>query len=88
MRLCARAQNHAAGVDFCLVGDKGVGKTAIVRWMAQLLGYHPMEVIPLYRDVTTRDLLQRRITDDKGDTHWRLSPLVRVGIRSHGGAAC
>jgi len=32
-------QEHSAGFDFCLVGEKGSGKTAIIHHWARSLGY-------------------------------------------------
>eukprot|EP00672_Neobodo_designis_P005508 CAMPEP_0174875248 /NCGR_PEP_ID=MMETSP1114-20130205/78051_1 /TAXON_ID=312471 /ORGANISM="Neobodo designis, Strain CCAP 1951/1" /LENGTH=41 /DNA_ID= /DNA_START= /DNA_END= /DNA_ORIENTATION= len=29
-----------------------------------------------YKDMTTRDLFQRRVIDDKGDSTWLMSPIV------------
>ena len=45
-----------------------------------MLGYQPLEVLPLYKDMSTRDLLQRRVTTLDGDTTWEPSPLVNAAI--------
>ncbi|OWF39225.1 von Willebrand factor A domain-containing protein 8 [Mizuhopecten yessoensis] len=65
--------------DLCIVGPKGSGKSALVGELAVLLGYH-IEPIMLYQDMTSRDLLQQRITLPNGDTSWRLSPLVTAAM--------
>ncbi|KAL4221611.1 von Willebrand factor A domain-containing protein 8 [Mactra antiquata] len=65
--------------DFCIIGSRGCGKTAIVKKFANLLGYH-VEPIMLYQDMTSRDLLQQRTTLENGDTAWRLSPLVTAAL--------
>ncbi|XP_060072942.1 von Willebrand factor A domain-containing protein 8-like [Ylistrum balloti] len=65
--------------DLCIVGPKGSGKSALVGELASLLGYR-IEPIMLYQDMTSRDLLQQRITLPNGDTSWRLSPLVTAAI--------
>ncbi|GAA5805817.1 AAA domain-containing protein [Helicostylum pulchrum] len=74
---------HAGGKDICLVGThKGVGKSALVRHFARNLGY-TIDYIPLYRDMSSRDLLQRRSTTAKGDTVWENSLLVEAAIHGH-----
>jgi MoxR-like ATPase len=74
---------HAGGKDICLVGThKGVGKSALVRHFARNLGY-TIDYIPLYRDMSSRDLLQRRSTTPTGDTVWDNSLLVEAAIHGH-----
>lgn len=63
--------------DFCLIGYKGSGKSVLVKKFASLLNY-PVEMVMLYTDMTARDLLQQRITDEKGNTLWRPSQLVNA----------
>ncbi|GIY28025.1 von Willebrand factor A domain-containing protein 8 [Caerostris darwini] len=63
--------------DFCIIGDRGCGKATLIRKFASLLNY-PVEMIMLYNDMTARDLLQQRITDDRGNTLWRSSKLVEA----------
>ncbi|KAI8393920.1 AAA domain-containing protein [Radiomyces spectabilis] len=76
---------HAGGHDICLLGtQKGVGKSALVRHFARNLGY-TLDYIPLYRDMSSRDLLQRRSTSPTGDTVWENSLLVEAAI--HGNIA-
>jgi hypothetical protein len=70
-------QDHAAGRDVCIIGAKGSGKSAAARLTAHRLGYST-ELFTLYRDMTARDLLQRRATDAEGNTFWEDSPLVRA----------
>jgi von Willebrand factor A domain-containing protein 8 len=41
-------------------------------------GYTSLRIFPLYNELTSRDLLQRRITDENGNTHWADSPLIRA----------
>lgn len=72
---------HCAGFDLCLVGDKGGGKSRLVNHFADLLGYR-VEHIPMYKDFSARQLLQRRATSaEEGDTIWEDSPLVRAAIQ-------
>ncbi|KAH3874331.1 hypothetical protein DPMN_037573 [Dreissena polymorpha] len=65
--------------DFCIIGPRGCGKSALMKKFAALLGYH-VEPIMLYQDMTSRDLLQQRTTLSNGDTAWRLSPLVTAAM--------
>ncbi|TPX75293.1 hypothetical protein CcCBS67573_g03438 [Chytriomyces confervae] len=65
--------------DICIIGPKGVGKSALLRAMIDSLGY-ATEYIPVYKDMSARDLLQRRSTNLKGDTIWEDSALVKAAI--------
>ncbi|KAJ3316414.1 von Willebrand factor A domain-containing protein 8, partial [Blyttiomyces sp. JEL0837] len=65
--------------DFCIIGEKGAGKSALLRAFVQLFGYRS-ELIPLYKDMSARDLLQRRSTTSSGDTIWEISPLVKAAL--------
>ena len=71
-------QAHAVG-DFCVVGAKGVGKSVLVREFARALGYDTT-LICMYKDMTTRDLFERRNTKDNGDTYWMASALVEAAM--------
>ncbi|KAK4323774.1 hypothetical protein Pmani_005546 [Petrolisthes manimaculis] len=71
-------QSHTVG-DFCLVGPRGCGKSAAIAKLAQLLGYQT-EPILLYQDMTSRDLVQQRVTGPTGDTGWQFSPLVVAAL--------
>ncbi|XP_069941398.1 von Willebrand factor A domain-containing protein 8 isoform X2 [Cherax quadricarinatus] len=71
-------QSHSVG-DFCLIGPRGCGKSAVVAKMAHLLGYQT-EPILVYQDMTARDLVQQRVTSPTGDTAWQFSPLVTSAL--------
>lgn len=74
-------QDHAINRDICIVGEKGMGKTALVKEFAERLGYASnIQIVNCYKDMTSRDLLQRRITKPNGDTDWAHSPLVRAAM--------
>ena len=75
----ALVQDHAIGMDMCLIGRKGSGKTAISRRFAATLGYRPRTVY-CYADLPARDLLQRRSTDASGSTMWVDADVVRAAI--------
>ncbi|XP_011213672.3 von Willebrand factor A domain-containing protein 8 [Bactrocera dorsalis] len=74
--LAAMIQSIAVG-DICLIGQKGVGKMTLTNHLVHLLN-QSVETMILYEDMTSRDLIQQRITSPEGDTVWRDSPLVRA----------
>ncbi|CAK9081366.1 unnamed protein product, partial [Durusdinium trenchii] len=80
--VAAMLQDHAADIDMCLVGEKGVGKTMILRTFRQMLGYRCKTVF-CFKDLMARDLLQRRSTDPKGQTEWQDSPVAEAAIAGH-----
>ncbi|XP_061397314.1 von Willebrand factor A domain-containing protein 8-like [Musca vetustissima] len=63
--------------DICLLGPKGVGKNTLAQHLMHRL-QQSLEPMVLYEDMTSRDLIQQRITTQEGDTVWRDSPLVRA----------
>ena len=65
----ALLQDHSVGMDACLLGGKGSGKTAIARRFAATLGYTPRTVY-CYADLPARDLLQRQV---------QISRVIRYG---------
>ncbi|CAJ1338143.1 unnamed protein product [Effrenium voratum] len=89
--LARLAQDFAAGSDCLLVGPAGCGKSALARHLAGLLGHGApggtgLEFFFLHEEtMSSRDLLQRRATNDLGDTVWVDSPLVRA---ARSGALC
>jgi|TARA_B110000090_G_scaffold108958_1_gene122035 MoxR-like ATPase len=62
-------QDHAAGCDLLVVGPKGGGKSVLCKHFASRLGYSPV-LFSMYKDMTARDLLQRRTTNAEGNTCW------------------
>ncbi|KAJ3368340.1 von Willebrand factor A domain-containing protein 8 [Allomyces arbusculus] len=66
---------HTAVGDFCLVGGKGAGKSHLVRHFCASLGLE-MLLVPVFKDMSSRELLQRRSTTFAGDTTWVDAPLV------------
>jgi von Willebrand factor A domain-containing protein 8 len=68
--------------DFVLVGPKGVGKSILLKRFANLLGYK-IEFIPLYKDLSSRDLLVRRDTDNNGNSVWINSGLINAALNGH-----
>lgn len=73
-------QDFALSFDVCLIGDQGSGKTQLVSQIARLLRYN-VRTMQMYKDMTSRDLLQKRTTDARGDTVWQRSPLVEAALR-------
>ncbi|RLN54749.1 hypothetical protein BBJ28_00020377, partial [Nothophytophthora sp. Chile5] len=75
-------QDHAVGSDLCILGAKGSGKSELARVFASRLGY-ATELFSLFKDMTARDLLQRRSTDSHGNTQWEDSPLIHAARCGH-----
>ncbi|MDP2437681.1 MAG: AAA family ATPase [archaeon] len=73
-------QDHACGRDLCLLRPRGTAKTATVLAFASLLGYE-VETFAMYKDLTHRELFQRRVTRADGSTAWENSPLVEAALR-------
>lgn len=71
--------SHASESDFCLIGGQGSGKTELIKKFAQLLDYR-VQTLYLYKDMSSRDLVQCRVTQESGDTRWHSSPLVEAAI--------
>lgn len=80
--LAEMIQDHAVGSDLCVLGAKGSGKSALVRLFAYRMGY-ATELFSLFKDMTARDLLQRRSTDSHGNTRWEDSPLIHAARNGH-----
>ncbi|XP_071540350.1 von Willebrand factor A domain-containing protein 8 isoform X4 [Panulirus ornatus] len=71
-------QSHIVA-DFCIIGPRGCGKSAVVAKFAHMLGYQT-EPILVYQDMTSRDLVQHRVTSADGNTAWQFSPLVTAAL--------
>lgn len=54
----------------------------MIRHFAVSLGYS-IETMTLYKDMSTRDLLQRRVTLEDGSTAWEPSALVTAALEGH-----
>ncbi|KAI8846560.1 AAA domain-containing protein [Chytridium lagenaria] len=72
-------QCHTMNRDICLVGPPASGKTSVVERFAEVLGYE-VETVHLFRDMTARDLVQRRGMRDDGRTCWQNSGLVEAAL--------
>lgn len=66
--------------DFCVLGERGSGKTTIIEEFANRLGYNT-ETVVLYQDMTSRELVQQRRMLENGDTIWEDSQLVQAAKR-------
>jgi MoxR-like ATPase len=60
-----------------LVGPKGCYKSTVAKDIVDKAGVFS-ELFSLHPDITARDLLQSRGTDERGDTIWRDTPLTRA----------
>lgn len=86
-------QDHLSSFHCCIVGNRGSGKSHLVKYLAASLGNpwlsfsftyivgYNLRTIQLYKDMTSRDLLQRRSTNDVGDTCWMNSPIGTAAIQ-------
>jgi MoxR-like ATPase len=72
-------QDHSLDHDMCVIGEQGSGKTQLVAQFAELLHYN-IRTMQMYKDMTSRDFLQKRTTNARGDTIWQTSPLVEAAI--------
>eukprot|EP00512_Aurantiochytrium_limacinum_P012667 CAMPEP_0171569504 /NCGR_PEP_ID=MMETSP0961-20121227/2381_1 /TAXON_ID=87120 /ORGANISM="Aurantiochytrium limacinum, Strain ATCCMYA-1381" /LENGTH=1133 /DNA_ID=CAMNT_0012123801 /DNA_START=78 /DNA_END=3479 /DNA_ORIENTATION=- len=78
--MSAMAQDHCVGQDSLLLGEPGSGKSRLAEHFSERLGYQT-SLFSLYKDMSARDLLQRRTTDSQGNTGWEYSPLVNAAIQ-------
>lgn len=60
-----------------IVGPKGSFKSVLAKHLAARCNV-PCELFSLYSDMTARDLLMTRGTDDAGNTVWKTTPLTRA----------
>eukprot|EP00984_Skeletonema_dohrnii_P002466 scaffold853_cov141-Skeletonema_dohrnii-CCMP3373.AAC.2 len=60
-----------------LVGPKGCYKSTVAKDIVDKAGVFS-ELFSLHPDITARDLLQSRGTDERGNTIWRDTPLTRA----------
>jgi AAA domain (dynein-related subfamily) len=74
-------QSLAQRRPVCLLGARGGGKSAMVRHLAARCGGQSVATLVLYRDMTARDLLARRVVGADGATQWVLSPLTQAAVQ-------
>ena len=65
-----------SGAHACIVASAGSGKSRIAKALADARFSGALTVFPLFHEMTARDLLQRRVTDEEGNTIWVDSPIV------------
>ena len=53
-------RDHAVGMDICLVGERGVGKTVLCRAFAEALGYRTYSVF-CFKDAAHQHLATRNV---------------------------
>lgn len=73
----------AVGRDVCIIGQRGCGKSSFVRWISEsILGFRPHQIhqVHLFKDMSSRDLLQRRSTDQDGNTVWHTSSIIDAAL--------
>eukprot|EP00755_Sulcionema_specki_P015420 Sspe_Gene.9679::Locus_3257_Transcript_1_1_Confidence_1.000_Length_5642::g.9679::m.9679 len=75
-------KDHCLNQHLCLVGDAGSGKTALLNEFASILGYAPkIETLHCHYDMSARDLLQRRTTNEHGDSVWEPTSVLTAAIK-------
>ncbi|KAJ1450677.1 AAA domain-containing protein [Pelagophyceae sp. CCMP2097] len=72
--------DHAAGLDLCIIGPRGSGKSAVASEFARRTGMKRTTVF-CHSGLGARDLLQRRDVDAHGDTVWRDSSIVAAAVK-------
>jgi hypothetical protein len=81
--LSSLLQSHVVGQDLCIIAGKGEGKSFLAAQLARALGYTPVEALFLFKDMSARDLLQRRSTTSDGATIWQDTPLITAVREGH-----
>jgi MoxR-like ATPase len=72
-------QDHIINRDICLIGGRGSGKTMVARNFAHIMKFR-LHTLQMFKDMTSRDLIQRRATTETGDTIWINSPIVTAAL--------
>lgn len=69
--------DHTLGQHLCVIGPAGSGKSKLTAMFAERFGYDSALLFPVFRDMSARDLWETRATNERGDTTWRPSALIR-----------
>lgn len=74
-----------AGLDLCVLGGKGGGKSSFVAALGESLGYGPTrtQLVSMHAEMSARDLWATREVDHEGRTFWKASPLVDAAVNGH-----
>lgn len=73
-------QDVAAGAHVAVIGPPGCGKSTVLKHVCAIIGMPQPHIMHLYRDMTSRDLLLRRVSLDDGSTGWEPSVLVQAAL--------
>lgn len=57
-----------------LIGKRGSGKSTITSY------FNPNTTVQIYSDMSLRDLLQTRVTDELGNSSWKNSPVIEAAV--------
>jgi energy-coupling factor transporter ATP-binding protein EcfA2 len=76
-------QDVAAGAHVAVIGPSGCGKSILLKHACAVLGMPHPHIMHLYRDMTSRDLLLRRVSLEDGSTGWEPSLLVQAALSGH-----
>lgn len=61
---------NASNQDVCILAPKGSGVSTMIAQFAHMSGFSSVSYVSLYKDMSSRDLLQRRTASENGDTTW------------------
>lgn len=73
-------QDVAAGAHVAVIGPPGCGKSTVLKHVCAIIGMPHPHIMHLYRDMTSRDLLLRRVSLEDGSTGWEPSVLVQAAL--------
>ena len=76
-------QDVAVCAHVAVIGPPGCGKSFLLKHVCVVLGMPQPHVMHLYRDMTSRDLLLRRVSLEDGSTGWEPSLLVQAALAGH-----
>ena len=76
-------QDIASGAHVAIIGPPGCGKSSLLKHACAALGMSQPHIMHLYRDMTSRDLLLRRVSLEDGSTGWEPSLLVQAALAGH-----
>ncbi|GMH51849.1 hypothetical protein TL16_g01101 [Triparma laevis f. inornata] len=79
---CRRIDDYDAQEIFEVTGDKGVSSLGVGgEWWSGYDNFKGMKSeVQIYSDMSLRDLLQTRVTDELGNSSWKNSPVIEAAV--------